>query len=1408
VITRTRAIHVMSTRRLQQIAVFSDVATKTTNSLPYPLVWSVCKSKSMSAHPAAYPPGWNGYAAYPPQGFHGYAQQPPPFAQQPPFAQYPAPQGVGGYPKQPQPQQQQPPQPPDTLKQQQTQLVRIAMIVVVVLLAIGLAVLLGAIISNYIILPRVSSDCAWGEWSQWQGCTPNACAGVATRTRVIKAQAKGAGRACVAGEMVESMPCNQLSACHDLDCGYGSWETEAECDPNACVDASGGCNLSVTQRVESRQILRDARPGGKPCAYLEMVRTTPCNALGECPQPTDCIPGVWSEIIGCPPDDGTVCRLPGEPPIVGVQTRASTPAANGGTPCPASLMTRPVDCGTPVCQACEVEYGTPLRCDKPCGGGVQITPGDIISGGDNSAYVCAGAKVSACNTGACPTGAFDSVTGTCSWSSNVTTEPCGGVPMDTHTAQSIIAMYNSGTSPQVSQQVAESLTSDITTTIPSNVLDFCLMQCAETASCVGVEWDLTSSAGHMVLALGDAPTATCPQIVGSFTQTTYVWDDASTNCAPPNNAMVDAACMDMCAIQGALPPGSSHAALPARGLFYPLGGGSLSCPVTAELMAASGTCGLGTDGAWTCPLSQDCVYEPWAEAGVWSTCDGHCGGPAGTRRRARAIRADAAFGGDPCTLAGIAAQVPCNQTGSISDAPNMGCWDTTNNTSQVAAVNCSDLCATTAGCLSVTQVNAPAALNVSAAAGQEPMFVTFDATTSAGGRASADAAVAAAGWRYATLDEIAGAAAAGAGWCAPGYFHGSGAATAFPAPSVAFSAACSRRLGGPSALPPTAAPNGLASRVVVWEPEDILAHNVVPGAVVVALRPPAPAAGAQPPLPTNMATLTPWRQTYLWDDHAMQATWAMPPNAPAKAAFAAGGNYTCWLHGATIDTMLQAGACFGTEAADVYDSGCPASEGCQVSDWTEVEACPSCAAAGTKQYSLLSREVLRQAQHGGIPCDRYPLTKHEECKGLPECPEGVPCVLGEWATTQDPSILSVCSARVNTPILYQNAWPVAVQSAFIEDGRFSTLTDGSPLALGGGSGVAAGDDVWQWAAALNASCLNTDGSAPTCLWTNQTTDETTWEWVDGSGWNKHTCTPDPGWKSCFQRMMAAAPQPVGVLTLVGDGRTTWRCPSLCQWFNDLCAADPCPINCCATSSCSDAMTAVRRPILQDAGSNSGYACNLADTLMDVPCAGAGSSLPACNRACPVASASGKVCNGLPNTCNTLQGVCECNGTTGGPACDEFCPSWVDGSQCGSLSGNGTCGSNTGRCTCNPGFGGPNCAPLTNLLLGNSRVMNSLRDLLVRGAVTGWDAIDHINACDGRDSNPTTGCDICVPMDLASSPASGFLPTRFFSIQHGHAGDNAEPQVMCRQALPGAVPRTLTFTPAGASAPVSYTYYGK
>eukprot|EP00933_Yihiella_yeosuensis_P042894 TRINITY_DN37562_c0_g1_i1.p1 TRINITY_DN37562_c0_g1~~TRINITY_DN37562_c0_g1_i1.p1 ORF type:complete len:898 (-),score=127.82 TRINITY_DN37562_c0_g1_i1:113-2527(-) len=204
-------------------------------------------------------------------------------------------------------------------------------------------------------------DCDFQEWSPWSSCSDR-CGGYQERTRGFKTFAVGGGDACTGGTR-QLKPCNEdkagsfciSDASGSVDCKLSDWSQWSACSH----ECGGG------QRSSSRQVLKQARGGGKPCeATLRKVE--PCNML-YCPgdEPVDCQMGDWGSFAACTATCGG-----GE---MRRNRQVEVEARNGGKPCLASDTTEVVPCNTHPCGGGEycnwADWSSWSECSELCDGG-------------------------------------------------------------------------------------------------------------------------------------------------------------------------------------------------------------------------------------------------------------------------------------------------------------------------------------------------------------------------------------------------------------------------------------------------------------------------------------------------------------------------------------------------------------------------------------------------------------------------------------------------------------------------------------------------------------------------------------------------------------------------------------------------------------------------------------------------------------------------------------------------------------------------------------------------------------------------------------------------------------------------------------------------------------------------------
>merc|ERR1719181_2257180 len=197
-----------------------------------------------------------------------------------------------------------------------------------------------------------------GDWSPWTPCsqkctdceTGYGSVGSKTRKFVVRVAMKNKGKECKwTNGQTQEKTCNDK--CCKVDC-EGAWTELSEC--------SKSCGNGIKKKTF--HVTRPAKYGGKECIRSDnCTYTEKCNK-GACP--IDCV-GKWSEFSHC-------CKECGG----GEKTSwyvISTPAQNGGKPCPnAAYDTKKQKCNTHDCfQPCMGGFGLWSKCTEPCSGGTR-----------------------------------------------------------------------------------------------------------------------------------------------------------------------------------------------------------------------------------------------------------------------------------------------------------------------------------------------------------------------------------------------------------------------------------------------------------------------------------------------------------------------------------------------------------------------------------------------------------------------------------------------------------------------------------------------------------------------------------------------------------------------------------------------------------------------------------------------------------------------------------------------------------------------------------------------------------------------------------------------------------------------------------------------------------------------------
>lgn len=1278
--------------------------------------------------------------------------------------------------------------------------------VLALFVAAGLAFLVVAV-----ILPAINNSsggatpagCSYTDWGAWIGCdvgTPAECGdGVGVRIRGIVADGGG----CNEGDMVESVPCMTLNSttCAALNCSYTSWSSWTSCPSVTCNAADGATCTAQPTSYRTRGIAHQAQTGGVGCAVEELFEFQPCSEGVPCPPPVACQPEPWTDAMwtGCP---AGACTMPGAP----TQTTweyahrgIAVQAEYGGAECNPSDFVQSRTCAIPECTSCTIlGWGAWSQCDVPCSTaartGVRWAVADAIETG--SSFWCDTTSVSACNTGACPVGAFDAK-GAVGSGCTAPLQPGPGLPVTAW----------------------DGVKSSIT-------LGDALALCGGAAACAGVAWTPPSNpqASWSAAALL-ASTAGC---AGGPNQL-YVWDAASANCIAPTWPMLDAECLNLC---------SGDGSIPQRGRVYPFEGAwmpdgvtpALSCPITSELLAGAGVCAPDAVGSYTslsCPGSSDCVYQPWSDAPPWSVCDdgcGYAGGGGGTRQRTRNILAPPAFMGAACDPHQLTIQTTCNSPETFTSAVGMVCavggLPAKGVTASAACLtSCSDMGHACAG----YSFAGADTLADAYGKGQELFAASWGGNYTS--RSAIDALLASASsagfgdWRYAALDELAAAQALGAQWCLTGFTAGSGGGGFFPMQPGFSGSGC-----GAAGVNAYATPQATGVGVLVGTKPTAAQASALQAKLGIQVAPFSTAGGTQ--------------------------TWSMPDPSTL-------GDGVCLLASTSMDAQLAGGLCAAglSGLSLAADAPCTAPVPCSLTSWTDFTTCPAC---GPPYYKWQTRDVYAQPLNGGTPCSAFLTQQSVSCDPVPPACSAtlLPTVYGPWPSLQ-PAGSGPCASA--SPTAYPESWDVPIQASWILSGAYnaaSVYLDGSGapaqmptdladalnaqcLTAGGGAptclvtragasysmvthnsayagwtrvtpqapqvyfaGPSSGVALTQAAAAALAQQLGgvlatkaqldaaREAGAQWCMggWTADDASQGYYPMQYGvPGWCGYTpgslsavgpaqtegaviygvkpvqgAAPAGVWVEGWFDSWSTATNPPKVVSSVWDAPSAGCtpdpgcqaclmsrpacadhqvfspttgdcfCPSLCPSDMSLCSFSACSAV-CAGGVGAQVMT---RQLLQ-----AGTDFNPAELVWELPCTGA-ASLPACPNPCPIAP-DGSACASASGhgSCDTATGACVCD-----PAYDSSgvcwfgCPTDEAGVAC---SGNGACSFSV--CACADGYTGgacefpPDYSVLGSILMTGERYCTS--DYTVMSQGEGLMSFVGLNSEDA-------GSNWCVPLSLA------------------------------------------------------------
>lgn len=138
--------------------------------------------------------------------------------------------------------------------------------------------------------PCQSTDCEWGDWDAWSGCSCTCGGGQRVRSRRIKSFPQKGGQSCVAEDPKVEEPCN-TQPCGDQRCVDGAWDDWGPWSP-----CSASCDGGTTLR--KRRIGRMANECGVP-PHGKDSEVAFCNVHSPCGESVDCELSDWTPWNSC-----------------------------------------------------------------------------------------------------------------------------------------------------------------------------------------------------------------------------------------------------------------------------------------------------------------------------------------------------------------------------------------------------------------------------------------------------------------------------------------------------------------------------------------------------------------------------------------------------------------------------------------------------------------------------------------------------------------------------------------------------------------------------------------------------------------------------------------------------------------------------------------------------------------------------------------------------------------------------------------------------------------------------------------------------------------------------------------------------------------------------------------------------
>lgn len=249
--------------------------------------------------------------------------------------------------------------------------------------------------------PCNKTDCVWGDWSDWGGCSRHCGGGQQKRERAILTYPTFGGAACPPSGRVETRGCNDIK-CAKMNCVDAEWADWGHWQP-----CSKTCRGGVTWR--QRLIKTPASSCGKS-AQGKSQEVGSCHSDVPCTGDRDCEFSQWTAWGPCTASCNGVMKrtrkIVSEGAGDGIycngglsEVKACSPALGEEYPkgCPKSGSS--VDCSF-------TKWGTWTNCSVPCGHGQQVSERIIDHAAQNGGKGCNAPlkKTRPCSNGPCAQG--------------------------------------------------------------------------------------------------------------------------------------------------------------------------------------------------------------------------------------------------------------------------------------------------------------------------------------------------------------------------------------------------------------------------------------------------------------------------------------------------------------------------------------------------------------------------------------------------------------------------------------------------------------------------------------------------------------------------------------------------------------------------------------------------------------------------------------------------------------------------------------------------------------------------------------------------------------------------------------------------------------------------------------------